>query len=242
MAEVRSSLTHWGWVTHICFSKQTIIGSDNGLSPGRRQAIIRTNAGILLIWTMGTNFSEILSEIHTFSFKKMLLKMSSAKWWQFCLSLNVLNAHSSKYAIWHINFGHDCFSLYLVLLSSESYLNQWFLITSEIYFFKMVIILSTTETHSGSCLNTNMLSFQDRDSHYVQMRGPHNHLIFIMGNPYSCKGGLWNGALALWVPARDPFYTHGLMLIPAWISNHMPNKVWHEITYPLEQVISSHTL
>ena len=42
-------LTHWGRVTHICISKLTIIGSDNGLSPGRRQAIIWTNAGILLI-------------------------------------------------------------------------------------------------------------------------------------------------------------------------------------------------
>ena len=72
-------LTHWGWVTNICVRKPTIIGSDNGLSPGRRQAIIRTNAGILLIGTLGTNFSEILSEIHTFSFKKMHLKMSSGK-------------------------------------------------------------------------------------------------------------------------------------------------------------------
>ena len=42
-------LTHWGRVTHICVSKLTIIGSDNGLSPDRRQAIIWTNAGILLI-------------------------------------------------------------------------------------------------------------------------------------------------------------------------------------------------
>ena len=83
-------LTHWGRVTHICVSKLTIIGSDNGLSPGRRQAIIWTNAGILLIRTLGTNFSEILSAIHAFSFKKMHLKMSSAKWRPFCLGLNVL--------------------------------------------------------------------------------------------------------------------------------------------------------
>ena len=55
-------------------SKLTIIGSDNGLSPGRRQAIIRTNAGILLIQTLGTNSSEILSAIHAFSFKKIHLK------------------------------------------------------------------------------------------------------------------------------------------------------------------------
>ena len=86
------SLTHWGRVTHIYVSKLTIIGSDNGLPPDRRQAIIWTNAGIWLIRTLGTNFSEILSEIHSFSFKKMHLKMSSAKWQPFCLNLNVLTA------------------------------------------------------------------------------------------------------------------------------------------------------
>ena len=55
-------LTHWGRVTHICFSKLTIIASDNGLSPGRRQVIIWTNAEILLIGPLGINFSEILIE------------------------------------------------------------------------------------------------------------------------------------------------------------------------------------
>ena len=87
---VHHVLTHWGWVTHICVSKLTIIGSDNGLSPARRQAIIWTNVGILLIGSLGTNFSEILIEIQTFSFKKMHLKISSAKWQPFCLGLNVL--------------------------------------------------------------------------------------------------------------------------------------------------------
>ena len=72
-------LTHWGRVTHIYVSKLTIIGSDNGLSPSRRQAIIWTNAGLLLIQPSGKNFSEILVEIDVFSFKKMHLKMSSAK-------------------------------------------------------------------------------------------------------------------------------------------------------------------
>ena len=42
------TLTHWGRVTHICVGNLTIIGPDNGLSPDRRQAIIWTNAGILL--------------------------------------------------------------------------------------------------------------------------------------------------------------------------------------------------
>ena len=84
------TLTHWGRVTHICVGKLTIIGSDDGLSLGRRQAIIWTNAGILLIGSLGTNVSEILIGIQTFSFKKMHLKMSSGKWRPFCLGLNVL--------------------------------------------------------------------------------------------------------------------------------------------------------
>ena len=85
------NLTHWGRVMHICVGNLTIIGSDNGLSPCRRQAIIWTNAGILLIGPLGTNFSEILIGIQTFSFKKLHLKTSSAKWRLFCLSLNELS-------------------------------------------------------------------------------------------------------------------------------------------------------
>ena len=84
-------LTHRSQVTHICVSKLSIIASYNRLSPGRRQAIIWTNDGIGSIWSLGTNFDEI-SYIHTFSFQKMHLKMSSSVWWPFCLSLNVLNA------------------------------------------------------------------------------------------------------------------------------------------------------
>ena len=84
-------LTHWGRVTYICISKLTFIGSDNGLLPDWCQAIIWTNAGILLIWTSGTNFSEILSKIHTFLLQKMHLKMLSAKWYPFCLDFTVLS-------------------------------------------------------------------------------------------------------------------------------------------------------
>ena len=61
-------------MTHIYVIKLTIIGSDNGLSPGRHQAIILTNAGVLLIGPSGTNFSEILIEVYTFSFKKKKIK------------------------------------------------------------------------------------------------------------------------------------------------------------------------
>ena len=83
-------LTHWSRVTHICVGNLTIIGADNGLSPERRQAIIWTNAGILLIGPLRTNFSDISIGIQTFSFKKMHFKMSSAKRRPFCLGLNVL--------------------------------------------------------------------------------------------------------------------------------------------------------
>ena len=59
------------------------------LAPIRRQAIVWTNAGILLIGPWGTNFNEILIKIQQFSLKKMHLKMSSGKWWPFCVGPNV---------------------------------------------------------------------------------------------------------------------------------------------------------
>ena len=55
------------------------VGSDNGLSSIRRQVIIGTNAGLLSIGLLGTNFSEISIKIQNFLFKKMPLKMPSAK-------------------------------------------------------------------------------------------------------------------------------------------------------------------
>ena len=86
----RQKLTHWGRVTHICVGKLTIIGSDNGWSPGRRQAIIWTNAGLLSIGPLRTYFSENLIKIQQFSLKKMHVKVSSAKCCPSCLGLNVL--------------------------------------------------------------------------------------------------------------------------------------------------------
>ena len=77
-------------MAHIRVSKLTGIGSDNGLSPGRRQAILWTNAGILLIGLIGTNyFSEILIANQIFIqgnvFENVVWKLSP-----FCLGLNVL--------------------------------------------------------------------------------------------------------------------------------------------------------
>ena len=83
-------LTHWGRVTHACVNKLRSIGSDNGLSPGGRQAIIWPNGEIFLIGPLGINSSEILIASNTFSFMKMHLKMSSAKWRLFRFGLNEL--------------------------------------------------------------------------------------------------------------------------------------------------------
>ena len=60
------TLIHWGRATHIRVMKLIIIGSDNGLSPSRRQSIIWTSAGILLIGHWGTNFNEIFTIIQQF--------------------------------------------------------------------------------------------------------------------------------------------------------------------------------
>ena len=75
---------------YIWVGKLTIFGSDNGLSPGRHQAIIWANVGKLLIGPLRTNLSEILIGIQAFSFRKMHFKMSSAKWRPFCRGINVL--------------------------------------------------------------------------------------------------------------------------------------------------------
>ena len=88
--DVYLKLTHWGRVTHMYVGDLTIIGSDNGFVPVRRQSIILTHAGILLIRNLGTILSGILIRIYTFLFRKIHLKLSSAIYRQFCLGFNVL--------------------------------------------------------------------------------------------------------------------------------------------------------
>ena len=76
----KSISTHWGRATHICVGNLTIIGSDNGLAPDRRQAIIWTNAGILLIGPLRINVF-----IQENAFENVVWKMRP-----FYLGLNVL--------------------------------------------------------------------------------------------------------------------------------------------------------
>ena len=76
-------------MTHTWVRKLTIIGPDNGLSPGRRQAIIWTNAGIWLIGQLRTNFSELLIAINTFPSNNAFENVVGKRL-PFCLGLNVL--------------------------------------------------------------------------------------------------------------------------------------------------------
>ena len=78
-------------MTHICVSTITIIGSDNGLSVPSHSLNQCWNIGPL-----GTNFSGILIEIHTFSFKKMHWKMSSQKWRPFLSPPQCVNANTAQ--------------------------------------------------------------------------------------------------------------------------------------------------
>ena len=54
------------------------IGLNNSLTPIQRQAIIYTNAALLSIGAIGTNFGEIFNRLHNFSFTKVLLKTKMA--------------------------------------------------------------------------------------------------------------------------------------------------------------------
>ena len=74
-------LTHWGRVTHICVSKLTIIGSDNGLSPGRHHHylnqcwnIVNSNLTNKLQWNLKRNSCIF---IHENGFENVVCEMAS---------------------------------------------------------------------------------------------------------------------------------------------------------------------
>ena len=132
------------------------ISSDNGLAPIRRQAIILTNAGLLSIGPWRTNFSEILIKIQNFSFTKIHLKISSAKWRPFCPRGNELidpfiyrwwktdSCQSAKHVTWmtsgnmHIMFMYNMYIMYLsrhsVCSSTSQELCTWFTLYVLLWF------------------------------------------------------------------------------------------------------------
>ena len=142
-------------MTHICVSKLTIIGSDNGLSPGRHQATIWTNDGILWIGPLGTNFNEILIEIHIFFMQENAFKMST-KCQLSCLGLSVLSL------LWKMDvIGHKDYSHVTISLNDESgYVCQ--LLREKCSTYKVLHVLFNSRFHvisiSSVCLlNANKL-------------------------------------------------------------------------------------
>ena len=106
-------LTHWGRVMHPCVGKLTIIGSDNGLSPGRPQAIIWTNAGILLIGPLGTNFSEILKRnsnifIQENVLENVVCEMASILSRPWCVKYIILRTIKKMTSLTHAIFFMGC--------------------------------------------------------------------------------------------------------------------------------------
>ena len=105
------------------------IGSGNGLVPAWHQAITWTNAALLSIELLGTKFSEIWIRILSFLFKKMHLKMSSAKMaailsWE--KGLNVYHVFTMGCTI--LSMKHAC-SLCCDSLKTKSWHDANFIIT-----------------------------------------------------------------------------------------------------------------
>ena len=88
-------------MTHIYVGKLTTIGPDNGLSPGWYQAITWTNAGTLLIQSLGTNSSGILSNIYMFiqenAFENVVCGIASILSRPQCETWNTVHE-----VIWHV--------------------------------------------------------------------------------------------------------------------------------------------
>ena len=132
----RYRLSHWGRVAHICVSELTTIGSDNGLSPGRRQAIIWTSAGILWIGPLGTNFSENLI-VHFVTASMCYLTFLLAVTWRNFASGRV-NATVTLTSLLSVHFK---------LVKAIRY------ILSQIIYHTQVLFDSATNINSRSCHN-----------------------------------------------------------------------------------------
>ena len=129
------------------------------LSPGQRQAIIWTNAGILLVGHLGTNFSEILIKIHTFPFKKMHLKMSAAKCRPFCLGFNVLIAKKLQQLGWFHTHSVSVFLFHVYPWFGQTRFYITHLITSwlqvsVVYQRSFYKYTHNCETNNKCCMNT----------------------------------------------------------------------------------------
>ena len=79
-----SRLTHWSRLTHIYVSKLTIIGSDNGLSPGRLPSHYLNQCWNIVNWTIVNKLQWNLNrKFIYFHWRKCLWKccLDVCTWW-----------------------------------------------------------------------------------------------------------------------------------------------------------------
>ena len=158
----------------------------------RRQAIIRTNVGILLIELLGINFSEILIQINTFSFKKMHLKMSSAKCRLFRLGLIVLTSTL-------VNDNHTLIIVSIVsIFDSRSWFNFPFMANNPtnllkfsawyhidlIFFCQWMVWLVLTCAQKWWNYIVSNFKFPTILSHFRSHFEPHEFQIGLVGSTY----------------------------------------------------------
>ena len=147
------TLTHQGRATHICVSELIIIG--------RRQVIIWTKVGILLIWPLGINFSEIVIEINTFSFKKMHLKMASAKLRLFRLGLSVLNNSTTVVSICRHKLWQLCMHITITSLINEKQLTKLANMYIQYDVIRSTNVFYYYKLSSYDCLTINGVAMKD---------------------------------------------------------------------------------
>ena len=87
-------LTHGGRGMHIYLGNLTIIGTDNDLLPSWCQAIIWTNAGIFVNWTLMNKLQWNFNQnscifIHGNAFKNVVWKMAAILSWPQCVNRKV---------------------------------------------------------------------------------------------------------------------------------------------------------
>ena len=151
---------------------QVSIGSDNGLSPIRCQAIIGTIARILSIGLIGTNFSDILIKIQNFSVTKTHLKKLSAKWQPFCPGGDELTPWNlvmyvnlwtvlSLLRQWLVTRFSPChyliyFILYIINIQKWFFQNK---ISCVIYKMSMIILRLQCANRDASWVNQNEINW-----------------------------------------------------------------------------------
>ena len=102
------------------------------------------NAGILLIWPLGTNFSEMLIEILRVSLRKMRLKGSYAKWRPFCLGLNLSNWGNAAYPVppsFQMIYGPVQAGVINAVLRPKSFSKLWMKYAKLYLYFTSLILL-----------------------------------------------------------------------------------------------------